>query len=120
MGRAMCACIVQRNDDRRPCAFIVSTASLRPAGTLPSAGIFPSMQMHRTLTSSRSRCFILKSIPMVVMNVGEKLSYAYLTSRHVLPTPVSPSMSSLMWMSCEFCWLLLPPEGSSSAAMVEI
>jgi hypothetical protein len=30
---------------------------------------------------------ILKSMPMVVMNVGEKESFAYLSSRQVFPTP---------------------------------
>jgi hypothetical protein len=32
---------------------------------------------------------ILKSMPMVVMNVGEKESLAYLSSRQVFPTPKS-------------------------------
>ena len=32
---------------------------------------------------------ILKSIPIVVMNVGEKESLAYLRRRHVLPTPAN-------------------------------
>jgi hypothetical protein len=31
--------------------------------------------------------FILKSIPIVVMKVGEKESLAYLSSKQVLPTP---------------------------------
>jgi len=30
---------------------------------------------------------ILKSIPMVVIKVGLKVSFAYRSSRHVLPTP---------------------------------
>ena len=31
---------------------------------------------------------ILKSMPMVVMKVGLKVSWVYCSSRHVLPTPV--------------------------------
>ena len=31
--------------------------------------------------------FILKSIPIVVMKVGENESLAYRNSKHVLPTP---------------------------------
>ena len=36
---------------------------------------------------SISTFFILKSIPIVVMKVGEKESFAYLSKRQVLPTP---------------------------------
>ena len=37
---------------------------------------------------SNSMFLILKSIPMVVINVGENESLAYLSNRHVFPTPV--------------------------------
>jgi len=36
---------------------------------------------------STSIVFTLKSMPMVVINVGLKESLAYRSSRHVLPTP---------------------------------
>ena len=36
-----------------------------------------------------SMFLILKSMPIVVMKVGEKESLAYLRSRQVLPTPVA-------------------------------
>ena len=41
------------------------------------------------LLPSRVMFFILKSMPIVVMNVGEKESFAYLRSKHVFPTPAA-------------------------------
>lgn len=42
---------------------------------------------------------ILKSIPIVVMKVGEKESLAYLRRRQVFPTPLSPIISNLICIS---------------------
>ncbi len=47
----------------------------------------PLSTQVRTHPSS-SRFLILKSMPMVVMKVGEKESLAYRSSRHVFPTPL--------------------------------
>lgn len=43
-----------------------------------------------------------RTYPMVVINVGEKESLAYRSSRHVFPTPESPIISSLICMSKGF------------------
>ena len=49
--------------------------------------------------SSISMFLILKSIPIVVMKVGEKESLAYRRRRQVFPTPESPIIRSLICMS---------------------
>ena len=53
MGRAMCACIVQRNDDRRPCAFIVSYG-------LSTAGRHPSLRWHFSQHANASHLDIVE------------------------------------------------------------
>ena len=62
---------------------------------------WPAVSQIWSLTFLPPRCtvLILKSIPIVVMNVEEKVSLAYLNSRLVLPTALSPIMSSLIWRS---------------------
>jgi hypothetical protein len=44
---------------------------------------------------------ILKSMPIVVINVGENESLAYRRRRHVFPTPLSPIISNLICISKE-------------------
>jgi len=41
---------------------------------------------------------ILKSMPMVVMNVGENESLAYLSNRQVFPTPEKYKVSIKYWV----------------------
>lgn len=51
--------------------------------------------LTRLLSSSMVR--ILKSMPMVVMNEGVKLSSEKRSRQHDLPTPESPMRRSLIW-----------------------
>jgi len=42
---------------------------------------------------------ILKSIPIVVMNVGLKVSFAYRNNKQVLPTPAASTEERAQWSS---------------------
>ena len=62
---------------------------------------WPAVSQIWSLTRFPSRLIvlILKSMPMVVMNVEENVSFAYRRRSDVFPTAESPIISSLIWRS---------------------
>ena len=62
---------------------------------------WPAVSQIWSLTRfpARSIVLILKSIPIVVMKVDEKVSFAYRNKSDVFPTALSPIIKSLIWRS---------------------